>query len=108
MGATFVDPVEVTPGSASTWTSVDSALVPDTASGVILHLVNNHATTGMPTRSTTGIPCLPSVGKLGHHQAMANSLLGHEVGNPIPALRAPRQALADESGYPDLAYGWLD
>jgi hypothetical protein len=63
MGATFVDPVEVTPGSASTWTSVDSALVPDTASGVILHLVNNHATTGMPTRKYHWNPMPPFCGK---------------------------------------------
>jgi len=41
-----IDPVEVTPGTASAWTDVDvSSYVPSGATGVILHIVNNSATT---------------------------------------------------------------
>lgn len=39
-----ITPVEVTPGTASAWTDVDvSASVPAGATGVVLHLVNTHA-----------------------------------------------------------------
>ncbi|MFQ5908897.1 MAG: hypothetical protein ACE5JE_08770 [Thermoplasmata archaeon] len=38
----YITPVEVTPGTASTWVDVDvSAYVPSGATGVILHVVNN-------------------------------------------------------------------
>jgi hypothetical protein len=43
MSLTYLSsPVEVTPGSTG-WQDVDNANVPDTATGVILHIVNKHA-----------------------------------------------------------------
>lgn len=43
---TFIDAVEVVPGSNIEWTDVDiSSYIPAGASGVILHIVNNHPST---------------------------------------------------------------
>jgi len=43
-----ITPVEVTPGTASAWTDVDvSAYVPAGATGVVLHIVNKNAGSGL-------------------------------------------------------------
>jgi len=40
----FIDPVEITPGSAGAWIDIDvSSYVPAGATGVVLHFVNTHA-----------------------------------------------------------------
>ena len=46
MAVTWLTPTEFTVGAASAWTDVDvSASVPSGATGVILHIVNNSAST---------------------------------------------------------------
>jgi hypothetical protein len=46
MGVTWLTPSEITPGTADAYTDADvSASVPSGATGVLLHVVNTHATT---------------------------------------------------------------
>lgn len=46
MGVTWITPTEITPSTASAWTDVDvSSHIASGATGVILHVVNNHAST---------------------------------------------------------------